>query len=374
MSEAPERIPVFAPVIGVEETEYVDDCLATHWVSQGKYVRAFEEEFSAYCGVGHGIATCNCTAALHMAGLALGFGPGDEVLVSSSTNMASAFSMCYAGAVPVPVDIEIDTWQMDASLIEGLITERTKGIMVVHLFGHPVDMDPVMALARKHRLAVIEDCAEAHGARYKGRRVGSFGDVACFSFYSNKIITCGEGGMALTDSPELAARLRGIGNFSYGRKQKFMHEGIGYNYRMSNVSAAMGLGQFRRIEKILARKREIHALYLERLAGLPGLALPAIRPWAESVLWMFNAALEPEFGMDRDRFMAAMGEQGIEVREAFVPINRQQVFLERGMVREGDCPNANRIMDTGFYLPSGLGLTEAQIDRVCGAVRGLRRP
>lgn len=371
MNGMSDRIPISSPVIGREETEYINDCLATQWISQGKYVSAFEDEFSTYCGVGHGVAACNGTTALHMAGVALGFGPGDEVLVSSSTNMASAFSMYYSGAIPVPVDVEKDTWQMDVSLLEPLITEHTKGIMVVHLFGHPVDMDPVMAIARRHGLKVIEDCAQAHGARYKGRHVGSFGDVACFSFYANKIITCGEGGMAVTNSSELAGKLRDIGNFFYGKKQKFMHQDIGYNFRMPNVSAAMGLGQFRRIDRILARKREIHEMYRERLDNVPGLALPVSRPWADSVMWMFNAALTPEFGLSRDEFMAMMGERGIEVRESFVPINRQTVFLAKGLVREDACPNADEIMDAGFYLPSGLGLTETQIDRVCDAVKAL---
>jgi perosamine synthetase len=363
-----ERIPVFAPIIGAEETKYVNECLATNWVSQGRYVREFEDAFSTYCGAQCGVAASNCTAALHMAGLALGIGDGDEVLVSSSTNMASAFSMYYCGAKPVPVDIERDTWQMDPADIEPRITERTKAIVVVHLFGHPVDMDPVLEIAQRHKLAVIEDCAQAHGAEYKGRRVGAIGDIGCFSFYSNKIITCGEGGMAVTNSQVLANRLRDFGNFCYGKKQKFQHEDIGFNYRLPNISAAMGLGQFRRIEPILARKREIHDIYSERLREISGLRLPVERPWAKSVLWMFNASLDPALGLSLEDFISGMEERNIEVREAFVPINRQKVFLERGWVREDECPIANEISETGFYLPSGLRLTRQQLDRVCDAV------
>jgi perosamine synthetase len=363
------RIPISAPIIGAEETEYINECLATHWVSQGRYVREFEDSFSRYCGANYGIAASNCTAALHMAALALGIGNGDEVLVSSSTNMASAFSMFYCGARPVPVDVERDTWVMDPTDIESRITERTKAIMAVHLFGHPVDMDPVLEIARRHGLAVIEDCAEAHGAEYKGRRVGAIGDIGCFSFYSNKIITCGEGGMAMTNSQVLADRLRDFGNFCYGKKQKFQHEKIGFNYRLSNVSAAMGLGQFRRIDAILARKNEIHDIYSERLRGMQGLRLPVERPWAKSVLWMFNASLDPTIGISLEDFISRMEGHNIEVREAFVPINRQKVFLERGWVRNDECPVANEISETGFYLPSGLGLTRQQIDWVCDAVR-----
>jgi len=366
-----ERIPVFTPIIGAEETEYINDCLRTHWVSQGRYVTEFESAFSEYSGAKHGVAACNGTTALHMAGLALGIGAGDEVLVSTSTNMASAFSMHYCGARPVPVDIELSTWQMDVTRIEEKITPRTKAIMVVHLFGHPVDMDPVLEIAKRHNLFIIEDCAQAHGAEYKGRRVGSIGDIGCFSFYANKIITCGEGGMAVTNSPDLVSRLRKIGNFYYGEKQKFLHEDIGYNYRMSNVSAAMGLGQFERIDAVLARKKEIHRQYLDRLQDIKSLHLPETRSWVKNVMWMFNAKLDPASGVTLQEFMDGMTARNIETREAFVPINRQTVFIDRGWVTEEECPIANDIMDTGFYLPSGLTLTEAQVTRVCDSVREL---
>ncbi|MBI3544758.1 MAG: DegT/DnrJ/EryC1/StrS family aminotransferase [Deltaproteobacteria bacterium] len=370
----PRKIPVFSPIIGREETEYVNDCLSTHWISQGKYVKQFEEEFSRYSGCQYGIATNNGTTALHLAAVALGLKAGDEVLVSTSTNMASAFAMYYQGAIPVPVDIERDTWQLDVKQLERKITAKTKAIEVVHLFGHPVDMDPVLEIARKHDLKVIEDCAEAHGAEYKGRKVGSLGDLACFSFYANKIITCGEGGMVTTNDKALADRVRRFGNFCYGDKQKFMHDDVGYNYRLSNMSAALGLGQFRRLEQILERKREIHARYQKNLTGVRGFNIPAIRPWAKSVMWMFNVYLTPsEFGMTRDELCRNLAEMGIETREAFVPINKQKVFLSKGLVREDDCPVANDIMETGFYLPSGLTLSHDDIDYVCDAIKKLAR-
>lgn len=368
ISKIQRYIPVCNPVIGNEEKKYINDCLDTGWVSQGKYGKQFEEEFSRYCGCKYGVAVNNGTAALHLACLALGLKQGDEALVSSSTNMASAFSIYYCGATPVPVDIELDTWQMNTKLIESKITSKTKAIMVVHLFGNTVDMDPVLRIAKKHNLKVIEDCAEAHGALYKGKKVGSLGDIGCFSFYSNKIITCGEGGMIVTNSSELMEKARNYGNFCYGKTQKFMHDGIGYNYRLPNVSAAMGLGQLKRIDKILRGKQRIYNRYKRNLEGVRGFHIPLVMPWAKNVMWMFNAYLSPEFGLTRDDLMKILKERGIETREAFVPVNKQKVFLSKGIVKKNDCPVANYVMDNGFYLPSGLSLSDKEIDYICGEI------
>lgn len=368
-----KTIPVFSPIIGKLESDYVNDCLDTNWVSQGKYVKQFEEEFSSFCNCKYGIATSNCTTALHLAGIAINLREGDEVLISTSTNMASVFSMYYCGAKPVPVDIDKETWQMNPKLIESKITPNTKAILVVHLFGHPVDMDPVVELAGKQNLKIIEDCAEAHGAEYKGRKVGSLGDVACFSFYSNKIITSGEGGMVVTNNPQIAETVRSYGNFCYGKNQKFMHEGIGYNYRMPNISAALGLGQLQRIDEILKKKQQIYNRYKNNLKDVKGFHIPKIMPWAKSVMWMFNAYLSPEFGITRDVLMQKLKQEGIETRESFVPINKQKVFLRRGIVKENECPVANYIMDNGFYLPSGLNLTDEDIDYVSNLVRSFSK-
>jgi perosamine synthetase len=361
-------IRVFDPIVGAEETGYITDCLDTHWVSQGKYVSLFEEQFSSYIGAKHGIATSNGTTALHLAAGALGLQEGDEVLVSASTNMASALAMYYCGAKPIPIDIELDTWQMDVSLLESKITPRTKAIEVVHLFGQSVDMDPVLSLARKYKLKVIEDCAQAHGAEYKGQKVGTIGDISCFSFYANKIITSGEGGMVLTNNESLANYVRSHGNFCYGKINKFMHEGIGYNYRMPNISAALGLGQLQRIDSILAKKAEIYNRYNENLRDFSGFNIPKIRPWAKSVMWMFNVSLTSEFPISRDELMFELKNIDIETRESFVPINMQKIFLEQGFVRQDDCPNANEIMSSGLYLPSGLSLTNTQIDYICESI------
>jgi len=367
------KIPVFSPIVGNKEYDYVVDCLKTHWISQGKYVTAFQDEFASFCERKHGIATSNGTTALHLAGIILDVGPEDEVLVSASTNMASAFSMYYQGAKPVPVDIEEDTWLIDPNDIEHRITDRTKAIVVVHLFGQPADMDPINRIAKKYHLKVIEDCAQATGAKYNGKKVGSLGDVGCFSFYSNKIITCGEGGMVLTDDDDLAQKARAYGNFCYGKENRFNHDGIGYNYRMSNLNAALGLGQLQRIDEILQKKKSIYDRYVKNLKGLPGFRIPKIRANSESVLWMFNAHLTEDFGLTRNQLLAALKEKGIETREAFVPLNLQKTFLQMGLVQEGSCPVANYIMNAGFYLPSGLTLTEDDIDYVCDSILKLAK-
>lgn len=361
--------PVFTPIIGVNEKKYINDCLDTNWVSQGKYVAQFEESFSHFCECKFGIATANCTTALHLSCIALGLKEGDQVLVSSSTNMASAFSIKYTGAEPVPVDINRTNWQMNPNLIEPLINSNTKAIMVVHLFGHPVDMDPIIELAKKHNLKIIEDCAEAHGVKYKNRIVGSIGDVACFSFYSNKIITTGEGGMVVTNSESIAKTVRDYGNFCYGKDQKFMHGGIGFNYRMPNVSAAMGLGQLERIDEIFEKRQWIYDNYLSNLSDVQGLHIPIIEKWADTKMWMFNVHISNEFGITRNELKNKLGECDIEVREAFVPVNKQKVLIKEGFISENDCPEANYIMDHGFYLPSGLDLEEKDIKFISSKVK-----
>ena len=357
------KIPVCEPFIGEAEKRYVNDCLDSGWISQGHYVTEFEKQFSAFCECDYGVSCSNATTALHLAGIAIGLKPGDDVLVSSSTNMASAFSMVYCGARPIPVDVYPDTWQLNPTLLEAALTPNTKAIMVVHLFGQPVDMDPVLAFAHKHNLKVIEDCAEAHGARYKGRSVGSLGDIGCFSFYSNKIIACGEGGMLTTNNPIYADIARDYKSFCFGKTEKFQHTGIGYNYRLPNLSAALGLGQLERIHTILEKKEAIYQAYYHRLKDIPWLSIPVRQTFTQSVLWMFNLSLHPDYSLPQLR--AKLFEAGIETREAFVPINQQNVFLEKGWVTLNQCPVSNHIMHTGFYLPSGITLTEDEIDTVC---------
>ena len=263
-----KKIPVFDFELGDKEKEYVNDCLETSFITQGSYVKDFEKKFSKFVNCEHGITTTSGTTALHLACKTLGIEEGNQVLVSSSTNMACAFSVDQCGAIAVPIDIKKETWQMDVTKIEEKINEKTKAIMVVHLFGHPVDMDPVLKISKKYNLKIIEDCAEAHGVEYKGKKVGSIGDIGAFSFYANKNITSGEGGMIVTNSARLAEKARSLKNLGYGKINKFMHENIGFNYRLPNISAAIGLAQLEKIEKIIDEKKRIYERYTKNLHNI----------------------------------------------------------------------------------------------------------
>ena len=365
-----KRIPVFDFVVGDTEKKFVNDCLDTSFLGQGSYVKNFENEFSKFVDCEFGITTTSGTTALHLACKTLGIGKGDEVLVSSSTNMASAFSVDYCGGVPIPVDIEKETWQMDVTQIEKKITKKTKAIMVVHLFGHPVDMDPVLEIAKKNKLKVIEDCAEAHGVEYKGKKVGSIGDIGAFSFFANKTITCGEGGMVVTNSKDIAEKAKSIKNMSYGKENKFIHDDIGFNYRMPNINAAIGLGQFRSIEKIFIEKDRIYKRYKENLKDIKGVKIPEVRDWASKyIMWIFNMYLDNTYPLSRDELVKKLAEKNIETRNAFVPMNKQMTLVNKyNLYKEEECPNANYIMDNGFYLPSGNNLTNGDIDFVCAEI------
>jgi perosamine synthetase len=330
----------------------------------GDYITRFEEEFSNYCDCQYGVATSNGTSALHLALVSLGIKTGDEVLVSTFTNMATIFSILYIGAKPVPIDIEMDTLNLDPSLLERHISPWTKAILVVHLFGHPVDMDSVLDVAKKHSLFVVEDCAEAHGATYKGRKVGSIGDAGCFSFYANKIITTGEGGMVTFCESSLADKARNLRGLAFGDTNKFMHKDVGFNYRLTNIQAAIGHAQFGKIEHVIASKRSIAAYYSKRLANVDGLQFPVEKSYARNVYWMYHLVLSgPNIGR-RNEIMRKLSEVGIDTRETFIPFNLQDIFIKQGLVNSGDCPNANSVAYAGFYLPSGAGLTEEDLDYV----------
>lgn len=367
------RIPVAAPQIGQREIEYVSEALTTSEISgsSGKFLDRFERKFADYCGCSHGVATSNGTTALHLALASIGLGPGDEVLVSALTNMATFFAVLYQGATPIPVDVEEDTWNLNPALLEPLLTPRTKAILVVHLYGHPADMDPILEFAHPHRLHVIEDAAEAHGALYKGRKAGSLGDVGCFSFYPNKIITTGEGGMITTNDPEIATRARCLSGLAYGKKQRFMHTAVGFNYRMTNLQAALGCAQLEKIEEVIENKRRVALLYSERFADLPDVQLPVEKSYARSVYWMYLVGLNGASQERRDLVMQQLLERGIETRPAFIPYNQQEFFIQRGMTRADLCPVANRIAKAGFYLPSSANLTTEDIDYVCRNLRDL---
>jgi perosamine synthetase len=307
------------------------------------------------------VATNAGTTALHLATATLKLKPGDEVLVSAFTNMASFFAVLYTGATPIPIDSEPDTWNIDPKLIEAKITPRTKAIMVVHIYGHPVDMDPVMEIAKKHNLMVIEDAAEAHGAEYKGRRVGGIGDIGCFSFYANKIITTGEGGMVVTNNKEYAERawmLKSLA-FGFGTDNKFIHHDIGFNYRMPNLQAAIGLAQLEKIDFLIEKKRELAAYYNEHLKDIPELQLPVEKPYAKNVYWVYHVVLQGALAGRRSEVFAEM-----EKREAFMPYNVQKESITKGLAKPGDCPVAENIGANGFYLPSGPILSDEEKEYV----------
>ena len=366
-----KRIPVFDIKIGDIEKKYINDCLNTSFIGQGPYIKNLEEKFSSFVNCKYGITTTSGTTALHLACATLGIKKNDQVLVSSSTNMACAFAIDYCGAIPIPIDIEKDTWQMDVSKIEEKINDNTKAIMVVHLFGHPVDMDPVIELANKYKLKIIEDCAEAHGVEYKGKKVGSIGDIGTFSFFANKTITCGEGGMVVTNSPELAEKAKSLKNLSYGKINKFMHEDIGFNYRLPNISAALGLGQFENIQAVFKDKERIYKRYKNNLENVKGVNIPKVRDWVTNyIMWVFNLYLDDNFPISRDELTKKLKEKNIDTRDAFVPINQQKILVDKyNLFKESDCPNSNYIMENGFYLPSGNTITNEEIDFVCDVIK-----
>jgi perosamine synthetase len=363
-------IPVFEPVISEDEIQMVVDALRKGEVSGtfGKYIEDFESEFAGYVGCQYGIAVNSGTSALHLAVAALDLQKGDEVLVSASTNIATALAALHNGAVPVPVDSEPVTWNLDLDLIEDLISPKTKAIIPVHLYGHPVDMDRLMEIAARHNLTVIEDCAESHGATVRGRMTGSFGQMACFSFYANKVITTGEGGMITTNNPAFAERLRLLRNLAF-TTPRFRHELAGFNFRMPGFVAALGLAQFRKIEKIVEEKRRVAHAYTEKLKGVPGLRLPVELEWAKNVYWMVGLVIKPEFGISRDKLAEALAERGIQTRTFFCPMNQQPVLQKMDGFRQVPCPVADSLWETGLYLPSAWNLDEEKIDFICEAIR-----
>ena len=354
-------IPVAEPDLRGNELKYVTECVTTEWVSSlGKYVGAFEERMAAICGRKYAVSACNGTAALHLALATLGIGPGDEVIVPSLTFVATANVVAYTGATPVFVDSEPTYWQLDPSLLEAAINERTKAIIPVDLYGHPVDMDAITDIARSRGLHVVEDAAEAHGALYKGRPCGSLGDMSCFSFYGNKVITTGEGGMVLTDDPEWYERARLLRDHAMSSTVRYLHPEIGFNYRLTNIQAALGLAQLERLEDFIRAKRRNAAMYAERLSGVGGIALAPEADWARSVYWMYSILVDDEYPLSRDELMRALRERGVDTRPFFRAIHTMPCHFQ-----EVSLPVAEDLAARGINLPSSVKLTEEQLDYVC---------
>jgi perosamine synthetase len=363
-------IPVNEPLLTESDYASVMEALRSGWISgAGPYIDTFEARWAAYCGRKHGIAVANGSVALQVAVSLLDLQPGDEVILPTFTIISCVLPILNAGARPVLVDCEPQTWTMDVGQVEARITRRTRAIMAVHIYGHPVDMDPLLELAQRHDLQVVEDAAEAHGAEYRGRRAGSFGSSSCFSFYANKLVTTGEGGMLLVDDDRLAEHARRLRNLGFQPGRRFLHTELGFNFRLTNLQAALGLPQIERIDEIVARKRRIGQAYTQRLSEMPVIELQVQQPWARGVYWMYGLVLREQTGIDAAELARRLEQRGVETRPFFLGMHEQPALRDRGLFQGETYPVAERIARHGLYLPSGLALDEAQIDRVCDALR-----
>lgn len=368
-------IPVNEPLLDGNEKKYLLECIETGWISsEGPFIKRFEEQFALMVGRKHGVAVCNGTAALDAAVEALGVGPGYEVIMPTFTIISCIGQIVRAGAKPVLVDSDPVTWNMDVTQIEAKITPRTKAIMVVHIYGLPVDMDPVLDIAARHGLKIIEDAAQMHGQTYKGKPCGSFGDISTFSFYPNKHITTGEGGMIVANDDQLAEDCRSLRNLCFQPKKRFVHERLGWNLRMTNMQAALGVAQLERLSKFVQRKRHMGKRYSELLAGLPGVQLPLAKTdYTENIYWVFGLLLDDELGMDAEKAMSLLAEKGIGTRPFFCPMHMQPVLQRMGLFEGEHYPVAERLYRQGFYIPSGMALTDAQMVEAAKAVREVLR-
>ena len=367
-----QSVPVNIPLLDGREEAWLLEAIRTGWISsEGPFVQQFEEQFSGKIGRKFGIAVSSGTAALDIAVRALGIGPGDEVILPSFTIISCAAAVVRAGAKPVFVDACPDTWNMDVAQIEAQITSKTKAIMPVHIYGLPVDMDPLCELAERYKLKIIEDAAEAHGLQYKARNCGTFGDLSIFSFYPNKLITTGEGGMILTDDEDLAERCKSLRNLCFQPQRRFIHEELGFNYRMTNLQAAVGLGQLERWDQFIERKQKMGKRYTELLSGVKGMQIPlAETPYAQNVYWVYGIVLDESVGMDACAAMEKLKGFKIGTRPFFWPMHEQPVFREMGIIDDrASFPVAERLARRGFYIPSGLGLTEQKVIYVADKVK-----
>jgi perosamine synthetase len=356
--------PVAEPVLAGNERNYVMDCIDSNWISSnGKYIEQFEGAFAELCRVRHAVSCSNGTAALHLALLALGLRPGDEVIVPTLTFVSTANAVLYCGGVPVFVDSEPVTWNIDCSKIEMCITGKTKGIIAVHLYGHPVDMDPLRSLANKYNLFVLEDAAEAHGAKYRDRSVGSLGDMATFSFYGNKVLTTGEGGAITTDNDNLADKVKLLKSQGMDPDRRYWFPEIGYNYRMTNIAAAIGLAQVEKADWHVQKRRSNAQIYMDLLSRIPGVRFQEEQTWALGSYWMNTVILNDELGQYRDQIMEDLKESGIETRPVFYPMHSLPIYQKYSGNRCFEV--ADRLSRCGFNLPSSANLDEDDISFIC---------
>jgi perosamine synthetase len=361
-------IPVSEPNLSGKELEYVEDCIKSNWISSiGKYVTKFEDLFAEFCGTNYAIATSNGTSALHLALLSLDIGSGDEVIIPDLTFVASANAILYCGASPVLADVNKKTWTIDTAKIEELITKNTKAIIAVHLYGHPCDMDVIRVFADKYNLRVIEDAAQAHGAEYENKRAGSLGDIGTFSFYGNKIITTGEGGMITTNDKTFNDKIRLLRDHAMSHTRRYWHDMLGYNYRLTNIQAAIGVAQMEQIDRFIEAKRKNASLYNSLLGSLSGITLPFEDPQCRNVYWMYSIVIEKEFGSSRDEVMKKLKEKDIDTRPFFYPLHQLPMYKCNDIY-----PVSNELSRRGINLPSASTLTDADIQKVCAALKTIK--
>ena len=368
-------IPVNEPLLDGNEKKYLNECIDTGWISsEGPFIKAFEDKFASRVQREYGVAVCNGTAALDAAIEALGVGQGDEVIMPTFTIISCINQIVRAGGVPVLVDNDPMTWNMDVTQVAAKITQRTKVIMVVHIYGLPVDMDPLIDLADQYGIAILEDAAEAHGQTYKGRPCGSFGAVSTFSFYPNKHVTTGEGGMVMANDAKLAEELRSLRNLCFQPSRRFVHERLGWNLRMTNLQAAIGLAQLERLDEFVARKRHMGRRYTELLNGVEGIQLPLVETdYAKNIYWVYGLVLDDDVDFDAEEAMRRLAGMGVGCRPFFFPIHQQPVLRRMGLFADDRHQVAERLYRRGFYIPSGMALTDAQIDTVATAVKELMK-
>ena len=359
-------IPVNEPWLNGNEKKYLCECIDTGWISsEGPFVKEFENKMSATVDRKYGISVSNGTAALEVAVQALGIQEGDEVIMPTFTIISCAMAVTKLGALPVFVDSDLYTWNMNVNEIEAKITDRTKAIMIVHLYGLPVEVDNILELAKKYGLKVIEDAAEMHGQTYKGKYCGSFGDISTFSFYPNKHVTTGEGGMIVTDDEELAERCRMLRNLCFRKDVRYVHDEISDNYRFTNLQAAVGLAQLERLDEFIERKREMGRYYTEKLCNVEGLILPIEKTdYADNIYWVYGLVLDEGIQIDNKTVQKLLTEEGIGTRTFFWCMHEQPVYQNSGLFSDEVYPNAEYLARKGFYIPSGLALTKEQMDKV----------
>lgn len=364
-----EPIPITEPWLGTKERLLLDECVRTRWVSsKGRFVGEFENAFASYCGIKYGVATTSGTSALHLALASLGIGPGDEVILPTLSFIATANPVTYCGAKPVFVDSLPDTWNLDPAAVEKAVTRNTRVIIAVHLYGHSAPMDELLTIADRHGLYLIEDACEAHGGEYRGAKLGSLGTIGCFSFYGNKIITTGEGGMLVTNNRSVADRVRLLRDHGMSTKRKYWHTHSGFNYRMTNLQAAIGVAQMERIEQVIDQKRRNARIYSSWLEGVDGVTLPQEAPWVKHVYWLYTVLIEDRFKISRTRVMKELALRGIESRPVFYPITNLPPY-RNGRPRR--FPVAEKISRQGLSLPSSPLLKPDSIHRVCDVLRKL---